>query len=132
MSYNVKKLQNDGKGTHYGIFINELLIHYVFSRGRALEIVEELQQGAVLIDVISLDIMREEQKKLEKLLDEELKEASDLARKLFEANKKISQLTLISSVKAKSAESFFQNHYLLQSSQKLWEIKNHYSCAGTT
>ncbi|HDZ9271000.1 hypothetical protein [Vibrio cholerae] len=105
MSYKVKKLQNDEKGTHYGIFINELLIHYVFSRGRALEIVEELQKGAVLIEVVSADIICEEQRKLEKSLDVERKKAGELARELFEANKKISQLSLSSPVKVKSAGS---------------------------
>ena len=105
MSYKVKKLQNDEKGTHYGIFINELLIHYVFSRGKALEIVEKLQKGAVLIEVVSADIIREEQRKLEKSLDEERKKAGELARKLFEANKKISRLSSSSPVQVKSAGS---------------------------
>jgi hypothetical protein len=102
MLYEVKTLQDDEKGTHYGIFINELLIHYVFRRGRAFEIVEDLQKGAVLVEVISFDIMREEQRKFKNLLDTERKKASDLDLKLFEANKKISKLTSTASVNEKN------------------------------
>ncbi|EOX1771030.1 hypothetical protein ACPDPP_003572 [Vibrio cholerae] len=111
MSYKVKKLENDEKGTHYGIFINEFLIHYVFSRGRALEIVEELQQGKILSEVIAVDIVREEQRKFEKSLDSERKKASKLACQLFEANKKVSQLTLAKPEKTKSAESLFTHSF---------------------
>jgi hypothetical protein len=107
MSYKVKKIENDEKGTHYGIFVNELLIHYVFSRGRALEIVEELQQGTILAEVITVDIIREEQRKFEKSFNEERAKASELARKLFDANKKVSQLTSSAPVKTKDAESLF-------------------------
>ncbi|WP_318492188.1 hypothetical protein [Photobacterium leiognathi] len=102
MSYKVKKLQDDEKGTHYGIFTDELLIHYVFSRGRALEIVEKLQKGAVLVEVISIDIRREEQRKFKKLLDAEQQKSSVLDIKLIEANKKISKLTSIASVNEQS------------------------------
>jgi hypothetical protein len=130
MSYKVKKLQNDEKGTYYGIFINESLIHYVFSRGRAFEIVEELQQGAILVEVITTDITYEEQRKFEKLLDVERAKACELASKLFEANKKISQLSssipaniidteplfikpipLVSSKASKNKESLFMLTY---------------------
>ncbi|MGG6420046.1 hypothetical protein [Vibrio cholerae] len=108
MLYKVKKLQNDDKGTHYGIFMNESLIHYVFSRGRAVEIVEELQQGAMLVEVITADIAREEQRKLEKLLEVERAKASELAVKLFEANKKIFQLSSSMVEKTKNIESLFK------------------------
>lgn len=105
MSYKVKKLHNDEKGTHYGIFIKELLIHYVFSRGRALKIVEELQQGTILSDVIAFDIVREEQKKFEKLLEDERTKTRELTRKLAEASKKVSKLTPPASMKTKSVVS---------------------------
>ncbi len=107
MSYKVKKIENDEKGTHYGIFVNELLIHYVFSRGRALEIVEELQLGTILAEVITVDIIREEQRKFEKSFIEERAKTSEFARKLFDANKKVSQLTSSAPVKTKDAESLF-------------------------
>lgn len=107
MQYKVKKLQNDEKGTHYGIFINDYLIHYVFSHGRALKIGEELQQGAILVEVIRTDIAREEQRTFEKSLDVERAKARELAVKLFEANKKISQQSSFIDLKTKNTESLF-------------------------
>ncbi|WP_232611055.1 hypothetical protein [Photobacterium phosphoreum] len=103
MSYKVRKLENDEQGTHYGIFINELLIHYVFNRTRALEIVKELENGKILIDVIAVDIIREEQRKCQKLLDIEKAKAGELAVKLFQLNKQLSQLKW--SEKSKKLES---------------------------
>jgi len=75
------------------------------SKNCLFKIVEELQQGTLLSDTIAVDIVREEQSKFEKLLDEERTKTSELARKLAEVSKNASKLKPPASMKIKSVVS---------------------------
>ncbi len=99
MSYRVRKLECEDKGTYYGIFINELMIHYEYRRGRASDIVEELEQSKVLSEIITPDIARVEQRKFKKILDEERKKTNDLTLELYKAKRQISPEIAVKSVK---------------------------------
>jgi hypothetical protein len=42
MSYRIKRISSEKLGTHYGLFINEALIHYEFSRSAAEKILKAI------------------------------------------------------------------------------------------
>ena len=52
MQLEVKRQSSSKLGTHYGVFLNEVLIHYEFSRSSADKIVEAMASGAVLYEVL--------------------------------------------------------------------------------
>ncbi|MFS1892606.1 hypothetical protein [Vibrio lentus] len=89
MSYNVKKIECDSKGTRYGIFIDTVMLHVEYRRTRATEIVEDLQRGKVLAEIITPDIARAEQRKCKKLLEDEGRKTSRLALELYNVKKLI-------------------------------------------
>lgn len=102
MSYKVRKFESEDKGTHYGIFINDLMIHYEYSRGRARDIVEELGQGKILAEIIIPDIERVEQRKFKKILDEERKKTSELTLELYKIKKQIRSKIAVKPIKVES------------------------------
>ena len=52
MSYRIKKISSEKLGTHYGVFVNETLIHYEFSRSAAEKVLKAVGSGTPLYDLL--------------------------------------------------------------------------------
>ncbi|NQY07528.1 MAG: hypothetical protein HRT68_15360 [Flavobacteriaceae bacterium] len=84
MCFKIKRISNDSIGTHYGVFFDETLVHFEFSRSAAESILIELQAGKILGEVITarticitestLQIEIESQKNKVRVLERQLRE----------------------------------------------------------
>lgn len=70
MEYKIKRTANDEKGTFYQLFYGDLFIHYEYCRSALVKIMERLQSGEVLYDILSDEFKDKEQKVIQRTSDE--------------------------------------------------------------
>lgn len=102
-------MSNEKLGTHYCLYINDILIHYEFSRTAALNVLEELESDRVLREIISESVLQTSSKKHSLELQEQRLKLGTLNLEL-ESLKKQNQLLLDEQKKEASNPQFSESN----------------------
>ena len=68
--YKIKRTANDDKGTFYQLFYGELLIHYEYCKSALVKVMERLQSGEVLYDILNEEFKGKEHKVIQQTSEE--------------------------------------------------------------
>lgn len=82
MTFKVQRREDKNKGTIYGVFHKELLIHNEYSRSAADQIVDQLKSGTLLSDILSKKIEYQSNFKLNEQISIEKEKSENLSHKV--------------------------------------------------
>lgn len=113
MPYRIERISSEKLGTHYGVFINETLIHYEFSRSAAEKVSNAMDSGVPLYEVLFEQINNFCLLKFSEELDKANKEIEQLKLKL-DGLKKDSAKAKKSEIDPLSSPELAKRHRLSQ------------------
>ncbi len=82
MTFKVQRREDKNKGTIYGVFHKELLIHNEYSRSAADQIVDQLKSGTLLSDILSQKIEYQSNFKSNEQISIEKEKSENLSHKV--------------------------------------------------